>query len=132
MNKDMKNRNEKSIHIDNFKYLTGNISDYIIHVPTNDTRHVAPCGAQGKSIPNIRHVVEGMRGNEHVVTVVFEDGSHVTKRCLPEDKYDLNVGVALCIADRVYGTVSRFHKEVLRRKVVNRPVRKKKKPFRND
>lgn len=132
MSKCVKNRNDKSICIDNFKYITGNIGDYILKVPDIDAQHVSLYGVQGKFVPNIRHVVEGMKGKEHLVTVVFEDGSHVTKKCLSEDKYDLNVGVALCIADKVYGTVSQFHKEVIRRKVVKKSVKKKKKPFKND
>lgn len=132
MNKCVKNRNEESIHTDTFKYLTGNIGDYILKVSTPDAQHVSPYSVQGKFVPDIRHVVEGMKGKEHLVTVVFEDGSHVTKKCLSEDKYDLNVGVALCIADKVYGTVSQFHKDVIRRKVVKKSVKKKKKSFKND
>lgn len=76
--------------------------------------------------PRIRHIVEGMRGNKHVVTVVFEDGSHILKECLPEDKYDLNVGVALCIADKLLGSVTQFHKEV-KRKLAVKKVKKNKK-----
>lgn len=132
MSKCIKNSNAKSINTDNFKYLAGNIGDWIIKVPDIDTQHVSLYDVQGKFVPNIRHVVEGMKGKEHLVTVVFEDGSHVTKKCLPEDKYDLNVGVALCIADKVYGTVTQFHKDVIRRKVVKKQVKKKKKPFKND
>lgn len=132
MNKCVKNRNEELIYIDNFKYFTGNIGDHILKVSTPDAQHVSLYGVQGKFVPNIRHIVEGMKGEEHLVTVVFEDGSHVTKKCLSEDKYDLNVGVALCIADKVYGTVSQFHKDVIRRKVVKKSVKKKKKPFKND
>ena len=132
MSKCVKNSNAKCINTDNFKYLTGNIGDWIIKGPDIDTKHVSLYDVQGKFVPNIRHVVEGMKGKEHLVTVVFEDGSHVTKRCLSEDKYDLNVGVALCIADKVYGTVTQFHKDVIRRKVVKKQVKKKKKPFKND
>ena len=132
MSKCVKNSNAKSINTDNFKYITCNIGDYIMHVPNIDAQHVSLYDVQGKFVPNIRHVVEGMKGKEHLVTVVFEDGSHVTKRCLSEDKYDLNVGVALCIADKVYGTVTQFHKDVIRRKVVKKQVKKKKKSFKND
>ena len=132
MSKCVKDKNDKSIHADRFKYLIGNIGDWIIKVRDTDAQHVSLYGVQGKFVPNIRHVVEGMKGKEHLVTVVFEDGSHVTKKCLSGDKYDLNVGVALCIADKAYGTVSQFHKDVLRRKVVKKPVKKKKKPFKND
>lgn len=132
MNKRVKNRNGKSIHTDRFKYFTDNAGDHILKVPITDAQHVNLYGVQGKFVPNIRHIVEGMRGKEHLVTVVFEDGSHVTKKCLFEDKYDLNVGVALCIADKAYGTVSQFHKDVIRRKVVKKLVKKKKKPLKND
>ena len=132
MSKCVKNSNAKSINTGSFKYLTGNIGDCIIKVPDIDPQHVSLYGVQGKFVPNIRHIVEGMKGKEHLVTVVFEDGSHVTKKCLSEDKYDLNVGVALCIADKAYGTVTQFHKDVIRRKVVKKSVKKKKKPFKND
>ena len=121
-----KNRNDNSINTDNFKYCIGNIRDWIIKVPDIDAQHVSLYEVQGKFVPNIRHVVEGMKGKEHLVTVVFEDGSHVTKKCLSEDKYDLNVGVALCIADKVYGTVTQFHNEV-KRKLAVKKVKKNKK-----
>ena len=78
------------------------------------------------TIPTIRHVSEGMRGKKHVVCVVFNDGSHVIKECLPEDKYDLNVGVALCLADKLMGSVTQFHKEV-KRKLAIKKVKKSKK-----
>lgn len=81
---------------------------------------------EGHFIPRIRHIVEGMRGDKHVVTVVFEDGSHILKECLPEDKYDLNVGVALCLADKLLGSVTQFHKEV-KRKLAVKKVKKNKK-----
>lgn len=81
---------------------------------------------EGHAIPRIRHIIEGMRGNKHVVTVVFEDGSHILKECLPEDKYDLNVGVALCLADKLMGSVTQFHKEV-KRKLAVKKVKKSKK-----
>lgn len=132
MSKCVKNSNAKSINTGSFKYFTGSIGDCIIKVPKVDAQHVSLYGVQGKFVPDIRHVVEGMKGKEHLVTVVFEDGSHVTKKCLSEDKYDLNVGVALCIADKAYGTVTQFHKDVIRRKVVKKSVKKKKKPFKND
>lgn len=78
------------------------------------------------TIPTIRHISEGMRGKNHVVCVVFNDGSHVIKECLPEDKYDLNVGVALCLADKLMGSVTQFHKEV-KRKLAVKKVKKSKK-----
>lgn len=78
------------------------------------------------TIPTIRHISEGMRGKNHVVCVVFNDGSHVIKECLPEDKYDLNVGVALCLADKLMGSVTQFHKEV-KRKLAIKKVKKSKK-----
>lgn len=132
MSKCVKVMRNNTINTGSFKYFTGSIGDCIIKVPKVDAQHVNLYGVQGKFVPDIRHVVEGMKGKEHLVTVVFEDGSHVTKKCLSEDKYDLNVGVALCIADKAYGTVTQFHKDVIRRKVVKKSVKKKKKPFKND
>lgn len=67
------------------------------------------------TIPTIRHISEGMRGKNHVVCVVFNDGSHVIKECLPEDKYDLNVGVALCLADKLIGSTTQYHKLIKRK-----------------
>ena len=62
--------------------------------------------------PTVRHISEGMRGDKHVVCVVFDDGSHVIKECLPEDTYDLNIGVALCLAEKLIGSTTQFHKLV--------------------
>ena len=51
------------------------------------------------------------KGKEKVI-VIFKDGRKVIKEMSPGDNFDLNVGVALCIADYLFGSKTQFHKEV--------------------
>lgn len=51
------------------------------------------------------------KGKEKVI-VIFKDGRKVIKEMNSEDNFDLNVGVALCIADYLFGSKTQFHKEV--------------------
>lgn len=95
------------------------------HYLYTDNRGRLCVGEGYTTVPRIRHIVEGMRGNNHVVTVVFEDGSHILKECSPEDNYDLNVGVALCLADKLLGSTSQFHKEVKRKLAVKKAKKDK-------
>lgn len=70
---------------------------------------------KGRTIPKIRHINVGERKGKKLVCVVFEDGSHIIKECHPEDEFDINVGVALCLAEKYYSTTNQFHKLVKRK-----------------
>ena len=50
-------------------------------------------------------------GKESVV-VIWEDGVKIVKKLAEGDSFDLNVGVALCIAERMFGSKNAFHKEI--------------------
>ena len=50
-------------------------------------------------------------GKEKTI-VIFADGSKVIKELVAGDKFDLNVGVALCVAERMYGGKTPYHKMV--------------------
>lgn len=47
-----------------------------------------------------------------VVAVVFSDGDVRKAQKVGDDQFDLNVGVALCIAEKLFDTKSQFHKKV--------------------
>lgn len=49
---------------------------------------------------------------EKIVAVVFEDGSREVVKCTKEDNFDVRVGVALALAQRVFGSKTQFHKFV--------------------
>ena len=70
---------------------------------------------KGRTIPKIRHINIGERKDKKLVCVVFEDGSHIIKECHPEDEFDINVGVALCLVEKYYSTTNQFHKLVKRK-----------------
>lgn len=63
------------------------------------------------------------KGKEKVI-VLFKDGSKVIKEMNSEDNFDLNVGVALCIADYLFGSKTQFHKEVQSKLVVGKKKEK--------
>ena len=59
---------------------------------------------------SIRHISIGERKGKKVVCVVFKDGSHIIKECQKEDDFDINVGVALCLMEKMYSSNNKFHK----------------------
>lgn len=69
----------------------------------------------------IRHVVEGEKGGCRLVTVVFEDGTHETAKCVDGDAYDVNVGVALCVVYRAFGSRTAFRGKVAAKMTKPRP-----------
>ena len=50
-------------------------------------------------------------GKEKVI-VTFEDGSRVVKSLKNGDTFDLNIGVALAVMEKIYGTKSQYHKVI--------------------
>lgn len=64
------------------------------------------------SVPGIRHISYCDEPGKEKVIVIFEDNTKVIKTMVPSDKFDLNVGVALCIAERMFETKTKFHKMV--------------------
>lgn len=70
---------------------------------------------KSRTIPKIRHIDVGERKGKKLVCVVFEDDSHIIKECHPEDEFDINVGVALCLVEKYYSTTNQFHKLVKRK-----------------
>lgn len=81
-----------------------------------------------KECPAIRHVVEGEKGGCRLVTVVFEDGTHETAKCAGGDAYDVNVGAALCVAYKAFGSRTAFRGEVAAKTAKPKPEKAKKKP----
>ena len=64
-------------------------------------------------------------GKEKVI-VGFKDGSKITKYLKKGDTFDLNIGVALAIAEKLYGTNTQFHK-MIQKKIVHGKSTKKSK-----
>lgn len=81
-----------------------------------------------KECPAIRHVVEGEKGGCRLVTVVFEDGTHETAKCVDGDAYDVNVGAALCVAYKAFGSRTAFRNEVAAKTAKPKPEKAKGKP----
>lgn len=76
----------------------------------------------------IKHVVEGEKGGCRLVTVVFEDGTHETAKCVDGDAYDVNVGVALCVAYKAFGSRTAFRNAVSAKTAKPKPKKAKGKP----
>lgn len=64
---------------------------------------------------------------EKIIAVVFRDGGVEVIRCREEDDFDVNIGVALAIAQHLYGSKTRFHKEVVKRTRKPKASKKEKK-----
>lgn len=65
-------------------------------------------------MPAIKYITYCDEPGKEKVIVVFEDNTKVIKAPMAGDQFDLNVGVALCIAERMFGSKSKFHKFVKR------------------
>lgn len=59
------------------------------------------------------------KGKEKVI-VLFKDGSKIIKKPAGGDDFDLNVGVALCLAEYIFGSKSQYHKEIQRKLVTSK------------
>lgn len=64
------------------------------------------------STPSIRRIYYCDESGKEKVIVIFSDETKVIKEMVPGDHFDLNVGVALCVAERMYGGKTKFHKAV--------------------
>lgn len=73
------------------------------------------CCAEDASVastPSIRRIYYCNEPGKEKVIVIFSDETKVIKEMVPGDHFDLNVGVALCVAERMYGGKTKFHKAV--------------------
>lgn len=95
-----------------------------LHAAEEPKKHKAK--TVSRPCPAIRHVVEGEKGGCRLVTVVFGDGTHETAKCVGGDDYDVNVGAALCVAYKAFGSRTAFRNEVVAKTAKPKP--KKAKP----
>ena len=63
--------------------------------------------------PGIKNVF--VNETKGVVAVKFMDDTVKTATCHKDDTFDVNVGVAICIASYLYGGKKNFHKTVSRK-----------------
>lgn len=63
-------------------------------------------------VPVIKQIYYCDKPGKEKVIVIFDDQSKIIKEMCQGDSFDLNVGVALCIAEKLYGSKSKFHKIV--------------------
>lgn len=49
---------------------------------------------------------------KRIVTVVFADGDVRMSKCSKSDHFDVSVGVALCVAQHLFGSKTNFHKKI--------------------
>ena len=50
--------------------------------------------------------------DKKITTVVFGDGSVKMSKCNKKDSYDPSIGVAMCIAYKIFDSKTKFHKYV--------------------
>lgn len=82
-------------------------------------------------IPGIRRVTQGSENGKKTATVVFDDGTHATKAFDGRDDYDIAVGVALCIAEKMFGGHDGFREEIDSLMAEPRPPRERPSGNRN-
>lgn len=63
-------------------------------------------------MPEIRNIYYCAEPGREKVIVIFKDNTKIIKRPAGGDVFDLKVGVAMCMADKMFGSNSRFSKFV--------------------
>lgn len=71
-------------------------------------------GAMQKAIGKHSNGFKSITVNEkkHIVTVVFNDGDVRMSKCSKSDHFDVSVGVALCVAQHLFGSKTNYHKKI--------------------
>ena len=89
------------------------VMDALSNVMSNVAKEVKKlkCPKQ-KMVPVIKHVSYSEEPGNRNVTVVFDDGDVKVEKPANEDVFDLQVGVALAIAHKMYQTKNGFRKEI--------------------
>ena len=84
----------------------------------------------GLGIPTIRHISHCTKPGKECVVVVFDDNTKVITTPKGGDVFDLNIGVALAITEKMFGTKSQYHKFIREHNVEEQ--RRKKEAERKD
>lgn len=63
-------------------------------------------------LPGIKNIFYSDKPGKEVVVVLFEDGTKVIKRPSQGDSFDLNVGVSLAIAEKIFSSKTQYHKYI--------------------
>ena len=87
------------------KTISCSFADYVKENADLGVAHISFCDTPGKE----------------KVIVIFKDGTKVIKAPVGEDIFDINVGVALAIAEHYFGSKSQYHK------FITRSIKQKKK-----
>lgn len=65
-------------------------------------------------LPEVKYIAYCDKPGKEKVIVVFTDETKVVKEMVTGDHFDINVGVALCIMERMFGSKSKYHKFIKR------------------
>lgn len=63
-------------------------------------------------LPGIKNIFYSDKPGKEVVVVLFEDGTKIIKRPSQGDSFDLNVGVSLAIAEKIFRSKTQYHKYI--------------------
>lgn len=63
-------------------------------------------------LPGIKNIFYSDKPGKEVVVVLFEDGTKIIKRPSQGDSFDLNVGVSLAIAEKIFSSKTQYHKYI--------------------
>ena len=99
----IKKLSEQSYEFDGYKLFVTN--------PMLESIKYATTKEELKQFVLIRNILANEE--KRLVTVVFKDGTHEIIKCSKEDHFDVNIGVALAIAQHIYGSKNKFHKVVV-------------------
>ena len=64
------------------------------------------------TVPEIKTIGYSNKPGKGTVKVTFTDGTYTESHCAPSDTFDLRIGVALCICEKLFGSRSQFYKAI--------------------
>ena len=91
------------------------LSNVISNVAKDAKKFKCPKQKMGpviKMVPIIKHVSYSEEPGNRNVTVIFDDGDVRVEKPADDDVFDLQVGVALAIAHKMYQTKNGFRREI--------------------
>ena len=97
---------------DLMEYLLKDIEEDKAITKLERIEYEKPTRVQFFTSDKIKNIYYNDEKGKEIVVVKFADGTRIVKKPAKGDNFDLNVGVALCIAEYMFGTKTQFHKFV--------------------
>lgn len=72
------------------------------------------------TLSNLKLFIQAIYINnkKKIVTIVFKDGTHQIVKCSPEDSFDIEIGFALALTRKIFGSKTQTRKYINKNAIV--------------